>query len=59
MRKWNLAASVDGVNIDFETTIESETEPGYWECHDLAAANGCEFFTVTEITSDEAEEGAA
>lgn len=49
MKKWILTASVDAVNIDFETVIESETEPGFWECYELAAAHGCDYFTITEV----------
>lgn len=48
MQKWILTASTDGVNIDFETVIESDREPSFWECYELAAAHGCEYFTVAE-----------
>lgn len=49
MKNWRLAASRDGERIDFETIIESDTEPDFWTCYDLAAANNCEFFTVEEV----------
>lgn len=49
MKKWLLTASIDAVNIDYETIIESETEPGYWECEALASAHGCDYFTITEV----------
>lgn len=49
MKKWLLTASTDGNEIDFETVIESETEPDFWMCYELAAAHGCDFFSVTEV----------
>ena len=49
MKKWYFTASRDAVEIDFETIIESDTEPGFWDCYELAASHGCEFFIVTEI----------
>lgn len=48
MKKWYLTASTDGNMIDFETIIESDTEPDFWTCYDLAASHECEFFSVTE-----------
>lgn len=50
MKKWNFTASRDAINIDFETIIESDTEPGFWDCYELAASHGCEFFDVQEVT---------
>lgn len=49
MKKWILTASIDAVNIDFETVIESDVEPGYWECNDLAASHGCPYWTISEL----------
>lgn len=49
MKKWLFIASVDAVNIDFETIIESDTEPGFWACYELAAAHGCSFFDCQEV----------
>lgn len=49
MKQWRLTASTDAVNIDFETIITAESEPGFWECYELASAHGCEFFNVTEV----------
>ena len=49
MKKWILTASIDGINIDFETIIESDTEPGFWECYELADAAGCTLWTVDEM----------
>ena len=49
MKKWILTASTDGNMVDFETIIESDTEPGFWECYELAALHGCEYFDVQEV----------
>lgn len=49
MKKWILTASTDGNMIDFETIIESETEPGFWECYELATAHNCDFFDIKEV----------
>ena len=49
MKKWILAASRDGINIDFETMLHSETEPEYWECEEIASAHGCPYFTIWEV----------
>lgn len=46
MKKWILTASRDGINVDFETIIESETEPGFWECYELADAAGCTLWSI-------------
>ena len=48
MKKWLFTASVDAVDIDFETIIESEEEPGFCECEELAQENGCEWWSVEE-----------
>lgn len=49
MKKWSLVASRNGEWIDFETIIESETEPDFRTCYDIAAAHGCDYFTVSEV----------
>lgn len=49
MKKWHFVASRDGNLIDFETIIESDTEPGFWDCYKLAASHNCEFFDVWEV----------
>ena len=51
MKKWQLTASTDGNMIDYSEIIESETEPGFWTCYNIASAHGCEFFTVEEVTA--------
>lgn len=53
MKQWLLICSVDGVNIDHEEVITSETEPGFWECYEIAEAHGCEFFTVDELREED------
>ena len=50
MKKFELICSIDGNNIDYEEIIRSETEPGFWECFEIASAHGCEFFNVQEVT---------
>lgn len=49
MKKWILTASTDGVMIDFELIIESNTEPGFWECYEIAQENNCDFFSINEF----------
>lgn len=49
MKRWLLTCSTDADKIDWTTTIESDTEPDFWTCYDLAAAHGCPFFDITEI----------
>lgn len=49
MKTWELTASIDGVNIDFSTLIDSETEPDFWTCYDIATAHGCTYFCIVEV----------
>lgn len=49
MKKWRLTCSIDAVDIDYETVIESESEPGFWECHNIAEEHGCEWWSLDEI----------
>lgn len=44
MAKWLLTCSVDADKIDYEEEIESEKEPGFWECEEIAEAHGCEWW---------------
>lgn len=53
MKKWILTASSDAVNIDFETVIKSRKEPDFWTCYDIATANGCEYFYLTEAETEQ------
>lgn len=48
MKKWIFTASTDGNMIDFETAIESDTEPDFWTCYNLATEHECSFFNVME-----------
>ena len=49
MRKWILTCSIDAVDVDHEEIIESNEEPGFWECYAIAEAHGCAFFSVDPI----------
>lgn len=49
MNKWLLTCSVDAIGIDYETIIESDTEPDFWTCYEIANAHGCEWFYITEV----------
>ena len=49
MKKWLLTCSIDAVDVDFETVLFSEEEPGFWTCEEIAQANGCDFWTVCEL----------
>ena len=52
MAKWLLTASVDAVDIDYETTIESDGEPDFWTCYHIAQAAGCAWWTVDAVDAD-------
>lgn len=41
-----LTCSVDGVNVDFDMVILSETEPDFWTCEKIAREHGCIFWTI-------------
>ena len=49
MKKWWLTCSVDAVDIDYETIIESEKEPDFWTCENIARENGCEWWSIEEV----------
>lgn len=49
MKKWLLVCSADAVEIDYETIIESETEPDFWTCYDIAEEHSCSWFYVEEV----------
>lgn len=49
MKTWELTASIDGANIDFATLIDSDTEPDFWTCYNIADAHGCPYFSVSEV----------
>ena len=48
MRKWLLTCSIDAVDVDYETVIESETEPDFWTCANIAREHDCEWWTLEE-----------
>ena len=50
MKKWNIICSIDAVNIDYETVIESKSEPNWWICENIAREHGCEWWFVEEAT---------
>ena len=52
-RQWLLTASVDGNLVDYEEIIESDTEPSFWQCYEIAQAHGCDYFTITELEAEE------
>lgn len=48
MRKWLLTCSIDAIDVDYETIIESETEPDWWICANIAREHDCEWWTLEE-----------
>ena len=50
--KWLLTASKDGINVDFETIIASETEPDFWTCYEIADAHDCTLWSVEQIENE-------
>lgn len=46
MKKWYIQFSKDAIDVDYETTIESETEPGFWEVQAIADEHECEFWCM-------------
>ena len=55
MKKWELTASIDAVDIDYSEIIESETEPDFWTCEEIANAHGCEWWSIEEVKPTAAE----
>jgi len=55
MKKWLLTASTDGIDVDFEAIIESESEPDFWTCYELAEAHGCTFFHIDELEAEDVD----
>ena len=53
MKKWEIVMSKDGNDIDAVEIAESENEPGFWECYEIAEKHGCELWYVDEIVEDE------
>ena len=50
VNKWRLICSTDGNMVDYDEIIESEEEPGFWECYEIAEAHGCEHFMIDKET---------
>lgn len=48
MRKYYFTASVDAVDVDYETVIYTKEEPGFWRCNELAERHGCEWWSLDE-----------
>ena len=49
MKKWLLTCSIDAIDIDYETIIESNTEPDFWTCYEIAENHGCSWFLLDAI----------
>lgn len=49
MENYLITASVDGVNIDFETELQSKTKPDFWNIYDLCIEHNCPFFYVSKL----------
>lgn len=49
MKKWQLVCSKDEINVDYEEIIESETEPDFVWCNEIAQDHGCKHHYVYEI----------
>lgn len=50
MKNWILECSIDADMIDYEEVIQSETEPDFWTCFNIAEEHSCPWFTVSELT---------
>lgn len=48
MKEWLLTCSIDAVDVDYETVIESETEPDWWTCENIAREHGCGWWALEE-----------
>lgn len=51
-RQWLFTASIDGVSVDYEEILESDTEPDFWTLYTIAEDHGCSFFQVEELTPE-------
>ena len=49
MIKWLLTCSVDATDIDYEEIITADSEPGFWECYEIAEGAGCEFWCLARL----------
>ena len=53
MKKWYFTASIDAVDIDYQTVIYAKYEPDFWRLYDLAKRHGCEFWTLEDEDYEE------
>lgn len=49
MENYLITASVDGVDIDFETKLQSIDKPDYYYVADLCMEHDCPFFYVSKL----------
>ena len=49
MENYLVTASVDGVNVDFETEVQSNTKPDYYAIYNLCMEHDCPFFYVSKL----------
>ena len=52
MENYLITASKDGVDIDFETELQSTTKPNYYDVYELCADHGCPLFYVSKLDND-------
>lgn len=53
MKRWLLTCSVDADLVDYDEIIESDEEPGFWTCNDIAEAHGCPWWDICELDDDD------
>ncbi|MBP5717376.1 MAG: hypothetical protein J6X53_00145 [Abditibacteriota bacterium] len=51
MKKYRLVCSIDAIDIDYETEIVSDVEPGFWDCYEIAEEHGCSFWDLWEAAA--------
>jgi len=49
MKKWILSCSKKAISIDYEEIINSEEEPDFWTCYEIAEKHDCEWFSIYEM----------
>ena len=52
MENYLITASKDGVDIDFETELQSTTKPNYYDVYELCADHGCPLFYVSQLDDE-------
>lgn len=48
-KKWRLTCSNNGINIDYEEVIESDKEPDFWQCQEIAEEHNCELWSLEPL----------